>query len=100
MRGMLLGFVRVSWSDHVSELLDCIFSNDFHSSDDVALHEVGQVGEESFSSMFSIEVIGELWPAKPTHFKFGNFETVLINCVNDLARLSVTVWLNHSKGFL
>lgn len=48
--------------------------------------------------MLMVEVISELWSRELAHLQFRNGETVLINGVDDLAGLSVTVGLDHGKG--
>jgi len=45
-----------------------------------------------------VELIGLLCLGKFAHLKLANSETALVDGVNDLAGLSVTVRFHHGKG--
>lgn len=48
--------------------------------------------------MLFVELIGLLCLGKFAHLKPTNSETALVDCVNDLTGLSVTVRFHHGKG--
>lgn len=50
--------------------------------------------------MLLVELIGELRSCEFAHLQLGDGETVLVNGVNDLPSLGVTVRLDHGKGSL
>ena len=49
--------------------------------------------------MLTVESFGRL-PGEARHLKLVDHETLTLNTVDNLAHLSVAVWLNHSKGSL
>ena len=48
--------------------------------------------------MLVIKLIGLLWVGELAHLQLRNGETVLVDCIDDLSSLGVTVWLHHGKG--
>ena len=48
--------------------------------------------------MLIVELVGLLRIGELAHFQFGNGETVLINCIDDLSSLGITVWLHHGES--
>lgn len=48
--------------------------------------------------MFLVELVSLLSLGELAHFKLANSETALVDCIDDLARLSVTVRFHHGKG--
>ena len=94
----LLGFLSIGWTKDISESGDSSLRDKFHSSADITLHVGTEIWEEWLSFMLVIELIGLLWACELAHFQLRNGETVLVDCINNLTSLSVTVWFHHGKG--
>ena len=96
---ILFGNEGVSWSNELSPPFHSILSNKLKSSGHIRCHEVYESIEERLSSVLLIEscsiLLGEL-----AHLKFADYETVLLDAINDLSRVLIRVRLNHSESSL
>ena len=99
VRSILFGNEGVSWSNELSPPFHSILSNKLKSCGHIRCHEVYESIEERLSSMLLIEscciLLGEL-----AHLKFADYETVLLDAINDLSRVLIRVRLNHSESSL
>jgi hypothetical protein len=62
------------------------------------LHVGTEIREEWLSFVLVIELVGLLWVGELAHLQLRNGETVLIDSIDDLTSLSVTVWLDHGES--
>jgi hypothetical protein len=62
------------------------------------LHVGTEIREEWLSSVLVIELVGLLWVGELAHLQLRNGETVLVDSIDDLTSLSVTVWLDHGES--
>ena len=97
-RGLGLGSSGVSWAEHIAELLDGALTNELQTSDNVTLHELVEISEEGFALVLSIELVGLLRTRELAHLELRNSETALLDGIDDLAGLRVTVRLDHGEG--
>lgn len=94
-----LGLRRLSWSNNLSPPVNSIVTNYLHTSDYITWEERGNVREERFSLVFSIELLCSLL-IEPRHLEFCNIESICVNSVDHFSCLGVNIWLNHSEWFL
>ena len=96
--GSGLSLLGVSWANNFSKPGNSVLGHQLHAGADVALHVGAKISEERLSLVLLVEDVSLLWLAKPAHLQLRNGETVLIDGIDNLSSLSVTVWLHHGEG--
>lgn len=74
-----------------------IFANDLHASAHVRLQQLGSLGRLAF---VLLEETGSGGSSEPAHLEAGKHKSTLVNVVNNLASVNVSIGLNHSEGAL
>ena len=97
-RSLGLGSGGISWAEHIAEFLDGALANELHTSDNVTLHESVEIRKERLALVLSIELVGLLRLRELANLELRNSETALLNGVDDLTSLRVTVGLDHGEG--
>ena len=99
IRGLLLSHVCVGWSNKLTPLGDCILSNQFHSNSDIAGHELLQGWEEGLVLVLGIKTCHRLG-IEAGHLQLVDHKSILLDGIDNLAHVSILVWLDHGKGAL
>lgn len=96
IRSFLSSFFAVSWSYKISPFFNCIIAHKLHSNCQITCHKINKSFKKWLSLMFSIKLTSCLL-CKFRHFHPVYFKPIILNCINNLPNIWVSIWLNHSK---